>query len=285
MMHEIGHAFTWIEMIAETACFNMAIMCAARHLLANDDQQKRIQLAEALNECLNVQVDPKTIAESSKIETWYTVYLKAEVEERRLASNSGYYADTASEFLADQFAVRHGAGRELAGAMNMMFKYYRLDSTKSRMVLWVKMAYDVTRFILKLAGAVMATLANPMAVFGLLYLLANVAVVVISDANYNIYDWDKERIARMKRELITRIKDPMLDDVTRKETLETIKELDETERGLNNYKNFQQQLAYWLNPKARRNVKQRDMQQEIERTLNNDIFVASGNIGLIGKTA
>lgn len=286
MMHEIGHAFTWIEMIAETACFNMAIMCAARHLLANDDEQKRIQLAEALNECLNVQVDPKTMAESSKVETWYTVYLKAEVEERRLAANSGYYADTASEFLADQFAVRHGAGRELAGAMNLMFKYYRLDSTKSRMVLWVKMAYQVTSFILKLAGAVMGALVNPLAGgFALLYMLANVAVVVISDANYNIYDWDKERIARMKRELITRIKDPMLDDVTRKETLETIKELDETERSLNNYKNFQQQLAYWLNPKARRNVKQRDMQQEIERTLNNDIFVASGNIGLIGKTA
>lgn len=283
MMHEIGHAFTWIEMIAETACFNMAIMCAARHLMQSEDVKTRIQLAEAMNECLNVEVDAKSIAESSKIETWYTVYLKAEVDERRLASNSGYYADTASEFLADQFAVRHGAGRELAGAMNTMFKYYRLDSTKSRTVLWVKLAFDVTRFIMRLAGAIFATLANPMAGFALLYMLGKLAIVVISDSNYNIYDWDRERIARMRRELITRIKDPMLDAETRKETLVTIQELGETERSLNDFKSFEQQLAYWLNPKARRNVKQREMQQEIERSLNNDIFVGAGNIGMIGK--
>ena len=76
------------------------------------------------------------------------VVAKEYVESFRSANGCGIYDDTGWEFAADQFAQKHGAGKDLVIAQNLMYRAFgslELASTPARL----------TMQVLDLAGSVL----------------------------------------------------------------------------------------------------------------------------------
>lgn len=275
MLHEIGHAFTFLETLSETVYFEASIMTVQRELLGTTDKVKRLELAKALNQALDTNVDVNKISNSEEGTVWYTVFVTNKAMELRKVNNAGRYTDVASEFMADQFATRHGGGEYLVTGLAKMFRLYGTSSTKSKPLFWLS-------FIIE--AGIAFTAASGLIAAGLPGILVGVLVLALAlwlDPTYNIYDNDMERFRKIKQEMIIRLKDRDLPADIRASTLDSIKTIDETLNGMNNNRTFMQMVTIVMRPGVRKAVKQEEIQQVLSSTMNNDLFKASAKLDSI----
>ncbi|EIC2604793.1 hypothetical protein LAB17_002147 [Salmonella enterica subsp. enterica serovar Newport] len=275
MLHEIGHAFTFLETLSETVRVEASIMTVQRELLGTTDKVKRIELAKALNKTLDTNVDVNKISDSDDGSVWYTVYVSNKAMQLRNVNNAGRYTDVASEFMADQFATRHGGGEYLVSGLAKMFRLYGTNSMKSKTMFWLSFIKDATVTILI---AISFTSVN---ILGMAIFVAAMALAVWLDPTYSIYDNDMERFRKIKQDLIIRLKDRDLPSDIRSTTLDTIKTIDETLSAMNNNRTFMQMVTLILRPGVRKAVKQEEIQQVLSSTMNSDLFKTAATLDSI----
>lgn len=275
MLHEIGHAFTFLETLSETVRVEASIMTVQRELLGTTDKVKRIELAKALNKTLDTNVDVDKISDSDDGSVWYTVYVSNKAMQLRNVNNAGRYTDVASEFMADQFATRHGGGEYLVSGLAKMYRLYGTNSMKSKTMFWLSFIKDAAVTILI---AISFTSVN---ILGMAIFVAAMALAVWLDPTYSIYDNDMERFRKIKQDLIIRLKDRDIPSDVRSMTLDTIKTIDETLSVMNNNRTFSQMVTLILRPGVRKAVKQEEIQQVLSSTMNNDLFKASAKLDSI----
>lgn len=275
MLHEIGHAFTFLETLSETVRVEASIMTVQRELLGTTDKVKRIELAKALNKTLDTNVDVDKISDSDDGSVWYTVYVSNRAMQLRNVNNAGRYTDVASEFMADQFATRHGGGEYLVSGLAKMYRLYGTSSMKSKTMFWLSFIKDAAVAILI---AISFTSVN---ILGMAIFVAAMALAVWLDPTYSIYDNDMERFRKIKQDLIIRLKDRDLPSDIRSTTLDTIKTIDETLSAMNNNRTFMQMVTLILRPGVRKAVKQEEIQQVLSSTMNSDLFKTAATLDSI----
>lgn len=275
MLHEIGHALTFLETLSETVRVEASIMTVQRELLGTTDKVKRIELAKALNKTLDTNVDVDKISDSDDGSVWYTVYVSNKAMQLRNVNNAGRYTDITSEFMADQFATRHGGGEYLVSGLAKMYRLYSKDSVKSKTMFWLSFIKDAAVAILI---AISFTSVN---ILGMAIFVAAMALAVWLDPTYNIYDNDMERFRKIKQDLIIRLKDRDLPNDIRSTTLDTIKTIDDTLKEMNNNRTFMQMVTIVLRPGVRKAVKQEEIQQALSSTMNNDLFKTAATLDSI----
>lgn len=275
MLHEIGHAFTFLETLSETVRVEASIMTVQRELLGTTDKVKRIELAKALNKTLDTNVDVDKISDSDDGSVWYTVYVSNRAMQLRNVNNAGRYTDVASEFMADQFATRHGGGEYLVSGLAKMYRLYGTNSMKSKTMFWLSFIMDAT------IASMMAIGLASVGAIGVLVVVAVTALSVWLDPTYSIYDNDMERFRKIKQDLIIRLKDRDIPSDVRSMTLDAIKTIDETLSAMNNNRTFSQMVTLILRPGVRKAVKQEEIQQALSSTMNNDLFKTAATLDSI----
>lgn len=279
VMHEVGHAFTFLEFIAESAKTDFSLATATRELLQTTDKEKKITLAKSLNDAMGTTVDVNVIAESNDVATWYTVYISNKEEQARVATHTGRYSDTSAEFVADQFVTRHGGGAAMADTLAKIYKHLGKISVRDRISIWTQYAVCSLSVISAIAGL---SLINPiLGTMGTVALFVNLKTITQYDFTYSTYTSDKDRVAKLKQELVGRLKDRDLPQDIRVSTLDAIKEIDKILKTLNDNRTIMELITIALRPDVHQAVKQEQVQKTLSTVINNDLFKVSAKLDSI----
>lgn len=279
VMHEVGHAFTFLEFIAESAKTDFSLATATRELLQTTDKEKKITLAKSLNDAMGTTVDVNVIAESSDVATWYTVYINNKEKQTRVATHTGRYSDTSAEFVADQFVTRHGGGAAMADTLAKIYKHLGKISVRDRISIWTQYAVCSLSVISAIAGL---SLINPiLGTMGTVALFVNLKTITQYDFTYSTYTSDKDRVAKLKQELVGRLKDRDLPQDIRVSTLDAIKEIDKILKTLNDNRTIMELITIALRSDVHQAVKQEQVQKTLSTVINNDLFKTAATLDSI----
>lgn len=279
VLHEVGHAFTFLEFIAESAKTDFSLATAARELLQTTDKEKKITLAKSLNDAMGTTVDVNVIAESSDVATWYTVYISNKEEQTRVATHMGRYSDTSAEFVADQFVTRHGGGAAMADALAKIYKRLGKISVRDRNSIWTQYAVCSLSVISAIVGL---SLINPiLGTMSTVALFVNLKTITLYDFTYSTYTSDKDRVAKLKQELVGRLKDRDLPQDIRVSTLDAIKEIDKILKTINDNRSVMELITIALRSDVQQAVKQEQVQKTLSTVINNDLFKTAATLDSI----
>lgn len=263
-LHELGHVFSFFECLVQVATTNMVLSSATQALSKATTKEERLQLIYATSETLNVKIeDAESLAETPKKgEVYAGIFLKSYMEqELRTTHNSARYDLRSAEFLADQFAARYGAGRDLVTGLDRMMRHMGAGHRRSFATYMLFEAF-------KVGVTVLVGIVNPIGV------LASLMIFMIFVQNEDkIYDDPGERLARIKNDLVQSLKDTSIDAKVRTQLLEDVETIDSVRAGIKDRRGVFDFLWLALTSKRREQYSQMRMQQELERLVNNELFV------------
>lgn len=263
-LHEIGHVFTFFECLMQTATLNMVLASANQALAHTTDMNHRLQLVFETQQALGVKVeDQEGLARPGiKSDAFNAVFLKACMDPKlRSAAGSATYDLRSSEFLADQFAARYGAGRALVIGLDKMHTVlgdgHRLPMAAHIVFQAFRTAvYLLSLFVFPITTVVVATL-----------------FLIFMPNESHVYDMPAERMARVRNDLVQSLKDTSLPAKVRQQLVQDIEALDKIRQGVEDHRTLMDYVWIALTSKRRGQYAQMRFQQEIEKLVNNDFFV------------
>ena len=248
VLHELGHAFTFMEFFGRTYKTNMALNTMLNRLDKEDKRVKRIKIMENMAEELDLPPKMAEAVVDSNNETIRLVYLTTAFTPKHNSSiNTKVYDNTSFEYISDQFAARHGAGRDLTTALDKIFKVP--DTLESKVLHHTTMLFKI---FFRLTG--LTILTTP------------------------IYDEPLERFERIKEQLVAALKDKHLDNGMRKQFLEDLKLFDEIIKQYKSKDGIYARILDLVSIIQRADFSQRKLQRELEKLGSNDLFVVAAKL-------
>ena len=265
-LHEIGHVFTFLECLMQTATMNMVLVSANQALAKTTEMNHRLQLVFETELALGVKVEDKeSLARPNiKPDTFNAVFLKAAMDPTlRSSAGSATYDLRSSEFLADQFAARYGAGRALVTGLDKMMRAMGGQHRRSLathiavQAIWT-VYYGLQLVATPIAGAIIIVL-----------------LLIFANPEAKVYDDPAERLLRIRNDLVQSMKDPSLPAKTREQLVKDIELVDKAREGVVDRRSYFTYIWMAVSSKRREQFKQMRFQQEIEGLVNNEFFVKS----------
>lgn len=269
LLHELGHVFTYFEFLPHAVTTNQVLQAVSAAVLATDDRKLKIQLITEGEKALGVKLEKREdLADAKNESTIQVVFLESVVNKSRSSTDSNYYDLSSWEFLSDQFATRHGAGRDLATALNKMQKSWHSPSHIS----------TPTFLILECLKAVLVTTA----LFSGFATGAALTVLIIGFATAGARDYDdpEARTKRIRNQLVEALKDRKLNKGVAERLLKDLEAIDAVMEQLNDKVTLVEFIWRNILPRNRRSVRQLKMQQELEQLASNALFEKAANFKL-----
>ena len=281
VIHEIGHIFSTFETCAHAAMTN-AVVNTALDVIRDAPQDKKIEfILQAIDSHGGDRTDAAIIAESED-ETTQRLLLLRNFEHQahaRMASHSTK-TDSASyrsvEFMADQYAIRHGGAVPLASAIHKLMVVGKEDQGKSFLRFY---GVEAVRY-----GVMLAALFTPTwpiaALVALTYTI--VGATLIGQDDY--VPSPQERLGGVKQDLVQLLKNPKLSPSIRKQLLLDLDFVDTLRDDVKSYTSLTRFVWKNLFPDGRRQTKIRDFQKGLEDLINNDIFIHAQRLKALATT-
>jgi len=281
IIHEIGHVWSGFESIVNATSMNVIAATAAAALKDSRTDQVNIALVEESLNFLGVNAK-ETIdiaRKAAKRDDAYVVILKSAMDSRQhfmntYASNrwTGAVFNTLSdttEFLADQFAARHGASVALASF---------LQKASKANPNWKQSANAIAATVMSCGMlSALALTAGPAGVIPAIFILGitstTVGIASLHGADHSTTI--SERLGLLKQDLVQLLKNPKLNAKHRKEILADLERIEGIRKLSKENLSISSFLSRHLIPSGRRAVKLRDFQRSLEELTNNPLFVAS----------
>lgn len=259
-LHEIGHLFTYYEFLGHTLTTNVILYAATQAFFKSDDLIKRTQIVDETCKALDIDLeDPEALVRCTSKEVFQTVVLRKAILTAKSSTGTPIYDLTGTEALADQYAIRQGAGRHLATGLDRIHRYY--GGSPSYQSTAMHLFATLIRVILFFA------LILPTGGLILLILLINPAM--------KLYDEPGARLARMKRELVAGLKDQSIPVPQRKAWLDDIDAIDALLKNIDDKRTLMEMFYTSVLPGGRRQYQQLKFQLELEKMVNNQLFVTA----------
>jgi hypothetical protein len=269
-IHEIGHVFTYFEALTTSVTTNVTLACAKRDINLMTDQVHRLELVYEVANYLKVKLDkPDSLADPALSDvTFQSVFLAAQGGDSVPSSaGSGTYDLRNSEVVADQFATRHGASRALAGGLFKIMRGSEADRS---------MAVHIISETIRLGVRIGIASINP--AFTAIMGLSALAYLTFADPELKQYDDPRERLERIRSDLVQVLKTRRFDAKVRTTLLADIEVVESFAQQLHNHRTFFNWLWIWVGSNRRRQFRQMRFEQELEKMVNNDIFVKAAKL-------
>lgn len=271
MLHEIGHIFTYFEVLGQQFRTN-AIMDGVQKAFfgTQDHKERKVVLDEYSKVTGQKLIDSDKLVTINDKEKLTTILLTTQYLEVRNISGSYAYDIRASEQLADDFVSRQGGGRALAIAMDRIHTFYGSSEKRAKALHW-------TLEIIHTVG-LLATFSIPP-----LGVLFTMAAILGSDPDNKIYDDPKERIGNMRRQAIEGLKQARNSE-EKQRFLDDIKEITHIESTYNEgNKPLFEYLWRWMSPKRSNSWNQLLFQKGLEELASNKIYVSAARISEVSS--
>jgi hypothetical protein len=274
-LHEIGHLFTFFEYMWHSVTTNQVLAAVARGLDESQDQNDRELLMISAAKALSLdETEMKKLADNGTNKAATVLIVKELTINARSELGADLYDMNNWEQLADMFAARHGAGRDLIIGMNKIDQLVGDISTRST---GKYLALEAVKALLFLSTAGFLILPG-MQVVAVVPFLVWFAMILSDGPGSTLYDRPGVRLKRVRDQLVEQIKDRGLG----KEIIERLKEdLVAVDKLLESVKDrFQlwSLMFAYLNSDSRNRLRQEKLQQELETLAANDLFVKAAEL-------
>lgn len=281
-LHEIGHLFTFMEVITETVSTNLAIAAASQALSKTKNVVDRVQIIHSYSKATGTTIaTPEALATAEMTADGYRVVLLRETIEAstRSATGAHVYDLRGSEYAADHFASMQGAGRDLALALDAIYKHHGINVRTSRVTWMLTEAFKVALLIINTVGGLMIPGAGQMLAVPILIGL----ILIAGKMDHNLYDEPAARVERIRNNLVQALKDPSLNKIERAKLLEDIEMIDGFRKEMVDRRSLLQFVWTSLTPGRRRQYNQIIFQKELEALINNPLFITATRINQLAE--
>lgn len=256
ILHEVGHAYTFVEYLVDEVTFHKEMRNFIEEFNNAATNDIRINLLSPRISKEDLDNLPKDELTSINGELVYTLCYKNN-RKLRSATGSDVYDRRQFEALADEYAVRMGSGVQLAQWLSETPSYTRYP----RFDRFLAYTSAVSIGLITIATAIPSMGLIPLAV-----------LLGLSGIGHDIYDNPFERIKRIQTELTGALRDPNLPKPTAQMYLERLKQIQELVDNRQDVVSGLHILKYVLSSKYRKNVKQLDLEKEMERLFNSNLY-------------
>ncbi|WJJ54892.1 hypothetical protein [Xanthomonas phage RTH11] len=271
VIHEIGHVFSFFETVLHTTITNSVISTALDAMGEAKDPVIRVKLVTSALKAYGAdESDAQVIAEAGSKDTQRILLLKSfeDAAQGRVQAAFGPQ-DTANyrsvEFVADQFAIRHGGAALLAQGLNLIFEHERTNYGVSPAKYY---GVEAIRY-----GVLAASLCTPVwpaaAVVGVICAMVSAVQNKADDAVPS----PLERMGAIKQDLVQLLKDMSLPTETRKQLLQDVEFVDTLRSEAKQYDSLARFVWKNLVPAGRQQTKIREFQKGLADMIDNDLFV------------
>jgi hypothetical protein len=182
----------------------------------------------------------------------------------RSQSGTPGYDINSFEAMADQFATRHGAGRDLVTCLDKLHKgsIYRRGWLGYFFMEFVKLA-------LMIAGVASAAVGN---IFGAWTIYSIVMSLVFADSHHDWYDKAGQRHKRIRMQLVEELKNPNTSKEDSARIRADIDLIDEINEEYKDHTQFLGLIYDYLIPSGVNKRKQIEFEQSLEEMASNKLF-------------
>lgn len=284
LLHEIGHAFTHIE-YSYRSVSNTSVLIDT----IQDCSDKNKSYKETLKLIYEDVLDGKGSDLDEGNEITATIKLADEYIKNSVGMIPTPHSGTDSEQLADQFAGRFGMGIHLITGLDKLHtRFPATDYFSSTLATAIMAGGFVLLFAVVLAagvaGAFMIAIATTLTIM-ITGFIVSFLETLLTNGNTNnskTYDDSKQRLVRIKNEMIRRIRTEKIDKNIKKAILE---ELDMVETIIKKTPavqvSFSDKLIRLVNSNSKRLANMKEMEQVLENLMENDLHASAVRINLL----
>lgn len=272
VLHEMGHFFTYCEFFSRTVTTNQALTQLSKEL---DDcysvEKREVLIARTAADLRLSELNVSALATNDKKSIIETAIVTEAVEQSRTELGVSIYDNTSSEFLADQFAARMGASRDLATGLAKFEELFGYSYSRMSMPLFMlDQLFSIFLTLFPYTAVVMAPINLLVIFFG-----------GVGDDGDNTYDTPEVRFRRIRDQSVQRLKNRAISEAEKKQILEDLKSLDEVMSKFHDKREWREYIATTLIPVYRRHRKTKLLQQELEQLANNPLFVRAAELSTL----
>jgi hypothetical protein len=262
ILHEVGHAFTGLEYHFKLEKTNVVILDILDNI-NNKNHDKALYIFKK-------HFDDKDIQELSldKTSARYDFYGKLalkyiEVIKTQMVNNK--YDETTFEVLSDSFSARFGLYKPLVSGLNKIYK-------SSRQAIDINSSFTFMEVYGSLIMLLLLALFPPFGIFIFILIL----FVIFGDSTPEMtYDFPKERMQRIGYQLVNNLKSQNLPEEIEKDLIEQYVFINEIVQKTKNFEAALDKMLDYISFSERDNKYYIQLQQSIEKHLNNVLFVKS----------
>ena len=266
VLHEIGHAFDGMEEHYRTSTTNRAILDVLVDLHQNKTDKA---LYRYHNEFTRQQYERSEISSDKERQDFCGELARQLVGDVQSQLGNKKYDETNFENMADSFSTRFGMGECLTSALVKLGREGMQLFQANGVLLALMHGLD-------LLALACVFLVFP--VYGFVLYTVVVAYLLRISASQMTYDAPLERLGRIRLTLVHAIKDQRLPKELTVDVLSQIDFIDKAMRTNQEYRPFLGRVGDWLFNDARDDRYYIDLQQQIERQLNNRLFVQAAQL-------
>lgn len=232
LIHEFGHGVMYLRYLGGTVISNIVVAEIVRLIQADADPVIVRDVIKVAEQKTGYKLkDLGTIDKNTDPLIIQQVVMAEMIERIRSDLGTKYYDARAFEFVADQFAARHGGAAYIVQALDRMYREcgYRPLEYSSSMVHFAAALADNIKVIFGVVGAGFTYgIAAALAV-GAISVAAGIAIATVFTilGGGDIYDDVPNRFKAMRRELIASSKDQNLTQAQRTQIIREIQMIDD----------------------------------------------------------
>ena len=270
MCHEIGHLFTFYEYLTRSVIVNLVLGDLAQEFADASSHKQKVEITKAAGKAMELEaLEPEVVAEAENKTTFQTWVISKQVHQKHHLTKTPVYDFRNCEAMADQFVARLGAHREMVEGLDRLFRISGATTHSRAQAIAVSI---VNNLILLIPLVV----AFPV---GILLL-----IILNFTAPYETYDPPVERMDRIRRDLINRIKE--LDKLPREQRERLAADYKRIKELIDNSYEIKDLLTWlWKHvlPLGRHHTKRTEQLQQLERLANNELYVRALEMSLKDK--
>ena len=270
ILHDIGHAFNGLETHHRLTTTNSTITDILNEISNNKIDKAYYIFKTKFKE---KELEDAALGKDDNIKDFYSKLASSYIKKLDSHILNSKYNETNYENLSDSFATRFNVGKDLVSGLNKMnIKYWKAIYNN-------KFFYSILIFLdLLLSLSIISAHGLVGGIIGIL-ILSLLFGVVISSSNMT-YDFPIERYNRIKNGIINNLKNRDLPNELVIELLEHIEAIDNFIKRTDYFKPIYSIIGEYINPIAFNNNYYTKLQQNIENTLNNILFVKSAKLSV-----
>lgn len=281
-LHEIGHAFTYIEYSYRSVTNTSVLMDTYLDNLTKKNKTPKESLVLAYEK---VSKDKNTEYKTKDLPTATIYMMDSYLKENRFSVTGSAHPGTDSEQLADQFASRFGVGAHLVSGLDKFRKEF--DEKILGAITYSLGSISIifgSCVVFYLVASVMAA-AAVFAIFGLLAALCVLTIdnPMTSDSEplyVNTYDDAKRRYERIRNDYIRRLRsNPSATKADIETTIETLKKIDEVIKATPDAKiSVIDKLFRVFSSATKHRLEIRNIERMIEDLSENNLYLAAAKL-------
>ena len=266
LLHEVGHVFVYMEYLNRGVTTNVILSALSRKWANADDKEREVILISAAQalKLTSGGLDCAELSKTNKFDIVEAVIVTSVLEQSRSELGGSEYDLVNFEYLSDEFATRHGAGRDIVTALDKLHKFGSYE-----------MAYrSLPKYLMMEVAKVVLLLHPATCIFALLGIWGD------NSDNDNVYDLAPDRFRRVRNQLIERVKLKNIPKEHQEQLLQDIAVIDDVIVKLNDRRTVTTLILekVFTFTKTSRRRKQLELQRELEALAFNNLFIKSAQL-------